>query len=491
VKCIVAIALILTATAALAQEEFETRGSDSERIAGAFLAGDRGVVPVTSTLAPSPHRLRAATLTTVTGSLRVNATSQQDTEPAIGADVQGVNETDYIAWMQWDYGFNTTVRGAIVQRVNGAIVQTALITPAHNHANSGDPVVVVNHADTGFNPHRAYMFYTDFNPSISTTSITMSSSNNNFTTPTTVFSEVRANVMLDKPAATVSEHAGSLGDVYCVFMEFEDGFASQLLLFRLNPANGQWYQAGTVPLPFSHPYIQSPSIVVDPTNGHLYISYIDQVNNVLYMVHGTPSTGPGGIVFVTCDAPSSTGPGVAFYHNPLLQGEWTDRLDYTPLGTQGVSMITSRYNNADHSIGVVYHGYDSGVTHVYLARYVPGAQYAWQGYQQIIAGNTEEQWNGAIDDDPQGRYLLTYYARSTGSVYYRSCSRLISANGTPIGTASCWADYSACGTCPPVFPTLGEYQDVAYANGVWRSATVYQTQGDSGDFDIYHLTIQP
>jgi hypothetical protein len=36
-------------------------------------------------------------------------------------------------------------------------------------------------------------------------------------------------------------------------------------------------------------------------------------------------------------------------------------------------------------------------------RSLPGATYPWQGTPQIVPGSTEEQWNGAIDDDPQGR----------------------------------------------------------------------------------------
>lgn len=396
-------------------------------------------------------------------------------------------------------------------------------------AASGDPVLVENPYNAGDNPNTVFCVASVWayqSGYIGENTITVWASTNGGES-WNVYGEAWNNEadrqeFADKPAAAISWSPASLGHLYVTFANQPDvdGWATFLItLVPSVPADGNypWDMIGAVA--FNSTILHSPQIVVDPSQGDLYLAYLDWTNSRISILRNSVGCG-------WCEPTYSFDSGQA-WASPL-EGQLITNSSPPPAGNnivddanikiEAVSLLVARFNASDGSVGVVYHrrkatpsNHNMIASEVVFNRfYAPPLNTGTPSWQTqlgtVVNANAEHYtWDGAIDYDEAGNSIITYYdydhSINPQHIQYQLWSTRFSPTYTRLderqvasgdrGDSDPRAVYS-----PAYGPwVLGEYLGLWYWYGKWHASSVYvrpfATFSDPGAGNIWESIISP
>jgi len=233
--------------------------------------------------------------------------------------------------------------------------------------------------------------------------------------------------------------------------------------------------------------VTSPILTVDNASGDLYLLWSDATDSVIQIAR---STDMGN----TFSAPVSA---AAFN---LVSGNFGTVCDTQNNCVRASSVIMARSNNADHSVGVVWHLHETDGRHTDAGfnqfRFASQSWHWWRGIQigHTGADDLRDQWNPALDPAADGTYMLTWYDKrdDPNNGLYRVYATRVNADGTAIDPADTLIYNAAAGADPSQLPVIGglrymgDYQDIWEWYGTWYGATTYiAPSGNPPPQDIY------
>jgi hypothetical protein len=370
---------------------------------------------------------------------------------------------------------------------------------------TGDPVMAENPYNVGVAPYRMYIVGTDFTADHRSSRLEMwfSDDGNNLSSRNLIWDDGHVpppyhSWFPDKPSVAVSWYTSSLGYVYVVATRADidsnpTANPNQLLVFR--STDGLSFSLTAVlssnyVSPSANPYLptnapSAPQIVADPNTGGVYLIWLDWNTNRIYAA----TSGPDASYFTllpSIAAGTFVGPS-----NQTLPGN-------NPT-IQAFSALNARANSVGRNIGVVWHARESDAQHtdVFFAAIDTNTN-TWIGPKtvndcqstyrpgdcaQVFANS--DQWNGALDHDNSGSWLVTFYDRRLDPAStYRLYAAKLTSSGDRFDSLDTPITYDPAN--PNAYPasdpwlavdtgsyhTLGEYQDVWFWSG-WKACYVY------------------
>ncbi|MEA2237651.1 MAG: hypothetical protein QOC81_2375 [Thermoanaerobaculia bacterium] len=492
-----------------------------------------------SVVTPPPKSVSRGTLAPVvlaaSGPTMINSDVNEDREPSITTVRNGVThaETQYSAWMQFYGGPNAPNFRIMAASNNGGgwSVATTLQGP---RANNGDPLLSPNNYLGGLNPQTVYLSTASVSPGPGTpygdNGLLVWMNNGSGWSYQEVESHTGTSYsvgnqiiddrfLIDKPSIVVSQDPNTAGTVYATYLRnpvngapsFTQsiGFA---MLDDVTPPAGQWKIRANVPNPPSGSGgLQSPIVVVPQIShggpyGRVYVIYLDWGFHRIY-VYESDDKG------FSCDPKG--------YFD--LLNDSTIRLAVSPEGRICVnrsagdciiaaSIISARYNwhevsdTPSGSIGIVLNAWDgpdvnTAKMHSYFFRWNPAPTcnpVCSPGFDRgpfALTDASLDSWDPAIDYDPAGNYVVSWYRRTdTSTLQYKTAFSYVLNGGTLDHTISCptcrTSDirrYAIIGS-PPYAYSIGDYQDIWYPSylGFAASATVdiATSYGDIAAFNV-------
>lgn len=347
------------------------------------------------------------------GNIRLCNDADEDIEPAIIRAYRSNPQGNPI---------DTTMTAYMKRFANGKYRLNALFTDGDTYVpppgplplpapytTSADPIVAANPYNDGTNPRTYYIVGTAqaYNPNgtalqnsimlwwlrdgeISWNRVTLATNTDQF-------------FFADKPWVTVSWYPPDRGWIWATYVRVPILGGSDSTIYIYRSIDGVNF--GQMPATISAPGIHSPTILVDSNTGIVYLLYVSYNDNKIYITYTTN----GGVSFVPAvgfDAGSATAP---------LLGPGTGDLIFDSSGVAVLArtLLHARYNSIDHSIGVVWHRREpnSQNTDVYFNSYSTQTQ-QWRGVKKVnAASSVNDQWNGALDFDLAGHYVVSWYDR--------------------------------------------------------------------------------
>jgi hypothetical protein len=292
----------------------------------------------------------------------------------------------------------------------------------------------------------------------------------------------------DKPSVATSWHPGTLGYTYVATLSIDGNTPyREIRIYRQGATPGFTFVNSQFQyLPSG---VTSPILTVDSATGDVYLLWSDATDSVIQIAR---STDMGN----TFSAPVSA---AAFN---LMSGNFGTVCANTQNNNcvKASSVLMARSNNADHSVGVVWHLRESDGRHTDAGfnqfRFASQSWHWWRGIQigHTGADDLHDQWNPAIDPALDGTYMLTWYDKrdDPNNGLYRVYASRVNADGTAIDPADTLIYNGAAGADPSQLPIIGglgglrymgDYQDIWEWYGTWYGSTTYITPG--GQQDIY------
>jgi hypothetical protein len=449
------------------------------------------------------------------------AESSQEQETALTTiNINGVEKT-VTSFMRWN-GNNVQL---FAQQRQG--IQTLL--PTKYNGNSGDPAMAQNpYASSGIRPQRMYIVGTDYaTPTQHPAGIHVWYSDDGgslwFSGSQLAWDEAMIvdpnghRWLDDKPSIAVSYYPGTTGVVYATFTRIDvDSDPSlnpnQIFVLRSDDGGVTFTETAILssiyvsPWPNYNPPSNAPqcaSIAVDASTGNVFLFWLDWTTNRIYAAYS--------------DANAATFSPIQSLDAGRLLGPAIDALP-TGGGVQvrARSMLNVRANWVGHNFGVVWHARENTVnsnTDVHFAVLNAdvnsltwsGPTFGQPGVVNDSSGSGSDQWNGALDADGNGNWMISFYDRRSpeiggSNLKYRLYATKLSFSGSRIDGAD-----TRVTTGDPSDPRhahftglyeLGEYQDLWYFNGQWRGSYIYAPDNSdpidaSRYLDVYFSSIFP
>lgn len=279
----------------------------------------------------------------------------------------------------------------------------------------------------------------------------------------------------DKPTIAVSWNTSTFGYAYVALTETTT--TNQIHVYALNPTTDQWEFRAT---PVTGFYIQCPRLDVNPTDGTLYLTWLDWQNDTISVA---TSSDQG----VSWSSPSQQ----TFPSGPLLGPPANDLICSTNC-VEARSMLMTRFNKTSSALEVVYHiRQGTAGAAVMENRFASGS---WGTPARVSSNLSHDQWNGAVDCAPDGTCVVSYYdfdrqsfsTPITYRLYARHLYTVPAESDTLLYKTTEASDPSRYTLFSNLYYYLGEYQDIWYYdwngtnfNGIWNAGSVYIQSGDN------------
>jgi hypothetical protein len=265
---------------------------------------------------------------------------------------------------------------------------------------------------------------------------------------------------LDKPTLDVSWYSGTLGWVYVTWIDWGGGAGGKnRVLLRRSPSGGSTrcrpYGGGCID-PFDPVVVVddgstspqggfTPAVVVNSTNGHVYVVY---------------TTHNGIFVKVSTDL-GATFPSAAIQISPL-----TYLSKSLPTGARAPLVPMARYNPVTQNLMVVWHDATIGQPlDVFFATINPSISST-----ATVRRYTEnyDQFQPAVDNDDSGNALIHYYDNAPGGgfSYFQPRVRYVDSTGNSVLGPNTVPDHGILYNL--VF--TGDYHEVYYWGNRWNAA---------------------
>ncbi len=264
----------------------------------------------------------------------------------------------------------------------------------------------------------------------------------------------------DKPSIAVSQHSGSPGYVYVAYTLLTSQFAGsqQIHVARSTDSGLTFPQDRCIVRDVfggcTTENVSASQIMVDPASGYIYTFWIDYGRSELRRATSTdfgntwsaPETVAGGRNFLTI--------------NDVLNGS-----------LHAASVLMARFNSTARRLTVVWHERESaasGRTDVFFAS--KGAGESWD-IRLAPVTTLNDQFMPALDFDPFGGVLVTYYTRREdgGNFAYRMDDVLVDGRGNVIRGEERVSTFPSNPPSGGPFPGfIGDYQDVWYDSAADR-----------------------
>ena len=430
---------------------------------------------------------------------KVNTDAANDQEPVIATNTIGTTHYSVAAFMKFPD------RAAQPYNVR---INVRATTPNHfgwNTADlehpvgvySGDPAIAVNPYTNGFHPERFYLVGSTFQAAqngVQPNWLRLWFSDQGgfiWSSPITLDSDPNGVYFFDKAAVTVAWKTTYRGHVFVAAMKYHlsGGDTPRIRIYRSNSDLN-----GTMKFDLMHeevaPGAFSPQIVVDYWTNDVYVLWLERVTNKIQIMRSWDQ----GDTFTRL-TPFDTLP-MQYPPNKETRAI-CGKNGSTATCVDAVSSIAARYNWAHRSIGVVWNERESSTnassvdTDVYFNAFVPGLD-TWQGKKRVSSVSTNDQWAPALDFDEAGNYVVTYYDRrdDANDVQFRAYATKLTGAGDRItgqpdislgGPYDPTVYYNNSGSGNYSLHSVGEYQDVWYANAKWHNAHICIPVGSTGD----------
>ena len=312
---------------------------------------------------------------------------------------------------------------------------------------------------------------------------------------TTVVEQDDNPIFYDKPSIATSWNWNTLGYTYVatLIIHLDTGY-HDIQVYRQGATTG--FTLVNRQFLYMPVGVTSPILTVDSATGDVYLLWLDTTNNVIQIARST-------------DMGNTFGAPVTVGAESLVSANNGSICDWQHLNcVRAASVIMARTNDADHSVGVVWHLREIDGTHTDAGfnqfRFASQSWRWWRGIQigHPGANDQRDQWNPALDPSSDGSYMLTWYDKrdDPNNNLYRVYSTRVNADGTAIDptdtliyNAAAGADLSQLPQIPPPpqagIRYMGEYQDIWEWYGTWYGSTTYIAP--NGNQDIYITRTAP
>jgi hypothetical protein len=291
--------------------------------------------------------------------------------------------------------------------------------------------------------------------------------------------------MVDKPTVAVSAAPGSAGYVYVVYNRQAATIREQVI--QVSTDGGTTWKG---PFPVGNQAAgnhNAPQVMVD-SNGDVYVVWArwrPTVNGDSMRVARSPAYVAGATSMTFTDGPV------------LSIGRVNDASHTFACGgtcrVRDASVPIARLDAARRRIAVAWHGFRAtGGTEIrFTTVSIANNSMAW-GPQITLPWNGGNDVQPSMDFDAQGNYLVSYYAFGLNSPIYYNVARYVTFSGNmpvvedagqnvPVlsGTAS---DVSQYPVDASGIRHLGEYHDVSFSNGTFKTVGIQIVAGTGNPY---------
>lgn len=279
-------------------------------------------------------------------------------------------------------------------------------------------------------------------------------------------------IFLDKPVIDVSWYSQSLGYVYVSYVEWHNANPAQNKVILRRSTNGVTKRCrptgGGCIDPFDAPVevatgvdagnLVRPQVVVNSSNGNVYVLYVSGYTGAIYMKKSTDK----GVTF---------GPQIRI---STATGTLDHNLSQT--GARAFTVPTARYNPVTHKLMLVWHQeLSASDTDVYYTVFDPDTASGTTVFTVKRIVQPYEQWSPSVDNDDSGNALISYYDNSEGAGWtFRQMGLYVDANANKVSTVSpnpAALNASGAGALNPS-NVFGEYHDLVFWGTKWRAPVV-------------------
>ncbi|HEX2833952.1 MAG TPA: hypothetical protein VHW00_13155 [Thermoanaerobaculia bacterium] len=278
-------------------------------------------------------------------------------------------------------------------------------------------------------------------------------------------------VTLDKPVIDVSWYSGTLGYVYVSYIEWhnDDVGQSRVMLRRSTNLTKRCRPTGGGCIdPFEAPVavasgadagnLARPQVVVNSTNGNVYVLYISGYTGAIYMK-------------------KSTDYGVTF--GPQIKISNITRTEHylNQTSARAFSVPIARYNPVTNKLMVVWHQGETlaNDTDLYYTFFDPDTATSSTNFNVKHIVLPYEQWSPSVDNDDSGKALISYYDNNEGAGWgFRQMGLYVDASGNKVTSVSpnpASLNYGGAGLLTPS-NVFGEYHDLVFWGTKWRAPIV-------------------
>ncbi len=345
---------------------------------------------------------------------------------------------------------------------------------------TGDPLLSENLYDSGIAPRRIY------STGIANSGVTFTppsgigvwystDGGRNWSFPRPVISTNTNNIFYDKPSIAVSQYVGTRGEVYVAYTTFFNGGGQEIHVARSQDGGVTFPQDRCVVLDAlgncARENVNMSQILVDAFWGYLYIFWVDFGRGE---IRRASSTNFGQ----AWSAPETVAAG-----RNLLGG--ADRLDGN---LRAPTVLMARYNSTSRRLDVVWHEREAlGVNNTDIFFASKGAGEVWDVRRISGVTLTRDQFMPALDFDPFGGVLVTYYTRrdDPANILYHTDDVYLDGRGNLVRSEEHVSSFASDPRFGPTFPGfIGDYQDVWYNSTLDRYNSVWIAR-QTTDYDVW------
>jgi hypothetical protein len=289
----------------------------------------------------------------------------------------------------------------------------------------------------------------------------------------------------DKPSVCVSWYSSTLNHVYVAYVEILGTSGSRVRVAR-STNGGQSFDQNVVVGSVPAGSVTAPQVLVAPSNGYVYVTWPDYTMGTGKIMR-VRSPSPGNLVgnwFVDMNGPT---------------GNFVPPTANLTAIEKGSTIPMVRYNWVKERICYVWHEYEPGSTSRTNVYFTSVGADGWLPNKVLLDNDTScpaDQFMPALDFDPNGNILVTYYDSKIDCFKNRkynlrftridergNCIRDASGNCVRGLASSLVSDTS---TVNPRF--IGDYQDVWWEDGLFHCAWIGIPS--VGNTEVYLTRIQ-
>lgn len=331
-----------------------------------------------------------------------------------------------------------------------------LALPSASYTYTGDPVVAWYFGSTSRPVYAAGISST---PSRAPNGIFVwktTSLGQSWSAATPVVTSDTASVFYDKPSIAVSNSGVTAGYLYVAYTEYDQPTNRYQIWVARSTNGGATFDQHYVPTDSGGVcacgFVSMSSVIVDPSNGTVYVSWADYTRNQVRLAHSATNGDLSAPWTMITNGP--TGRFIA---------STTDTLNG---GLRALTIPVARFDAAAHEVVFTWHAREQATqyTDIFFDAYNVNTG-SWLAQPVTVNNengdclNHTDQFMPALDYDGSGNVLISYYSRQNncGDTVYDEYFSLLSPSGSriqgPTLASSFQSDAGLNGF-------IGDYQDV-------------------------------
>jgi hypothetical protein len=376
-----------------------------------------------------------------------------EVEPAIVSTTQ---QTIIVATRYDSSGNNP--QNVVYEPGNPAV---ALPPPLGGYTDTGDPALA------WYIGSNVYLAELAFGPNNSPNGIFVQGADQagqNWTGPFRVATSPDASSTYDKPSIAVSNAGATAGYIYVAYTQYIPSSNTYSIWVARSTNGGSTFDQHYVPQDLSGNCacgnVQMSQVMVDPSNGTVYVSWVDYGLNQIRIARSSPGGDLSGLWTVMTNGPSGDAAGHFISAPDFLIGE----------NVRALTVPIGRFDSLVRRIVLTWHARASAtnlLTDVYYGVYNPDNG-TWLDQPKIINNenatcDTDELMPAIDYDRNNGNALITYYSRQSncGNTVYDLYFAVRDTAGSLVQSPTLASSFESD---PGYRGFLGDYQDVFGGN---------------------------